>query len=66
MRKITKIAAIVSVAGMLQLGGCSWDSFTKNVWRGFGYSVGGLPASFVNGLIGDLLGNLGINLGTAN
>lgn len=67
MRKITKIAAIVSVAGMLQLGGCSFDSFSRNVWRGFGYSIGGLPASFVTGLISDLLGGLGIDLdGNAN
>lgn len=66
VRKFTKIAAIVSVAGLLQLGGCSFDSFSRNVWRGFGYSIGGLPASLVTGLVSDLLGALGINIGNAN
>lgn len=64
--RFTKIAAIVSLAGLLQLGGCSWDSFIKNVWRGFGYSIGGLPAGFVTDAITGVIGGIGDIFGGNN
>lgn len=66
VRKSKKFAVIAVLSGamLFQLGGCGLDSFTRNVWRGFGYSIGGLPASFVTGFLTDLLASLGIG-GTA-
>ncbi len=38
----------LSTAGCLfQLGGCSLDSFAKNIWTGFGLAIGGAPAQII-------------------
>ena len=45
-RKLSKFAA-VCVLGTLLGGGCSINGLARNVWAGFGYAIGGLPAQFV-------------------
>lgn len=47
-RFMFKLAALVVAGGtLMQLGGCSLNSLLRNVWTGFGYGIGGLPADLV-------------------
>lgn len=45
-RKLSKFAAVCLLGTMLQ-GGCSFNGLARNVWAGFGYAIGGIPAQFV-------------------
>jgi len=45
-RKLSKLAA-VCVLGTILGSGCSFNGLARNIWAGFGYAIGGLPAQFV-------------------
>ena len=49
-RKLSKLAAVCILGTMLN-GGCSIEGLLKNMWAGFGYSLGGLPAQYLIDLI---------------
>lgn len=48
-----KMIALVIVSGTVLQGGCFFNSLARNVWRGFGYSLGGIPAGIVVDLVID-------------
>ncbi len=50
LRTKKKALALLATGGMLLGSGCSFDSLLTNVWKGFGYSLGGLPADLVTQL----------------
>ncbi|RJP37237.1 MAG: hypothetical protein C4547_05820 [Phycisphaerales bacterium] len=45
-----KALVLLATGGMLLGGGCSLDGLLRNVWTGFGYSIGALPAQVVTDL----------------
>lgn len=47
MRKI-KFAMLVAVTGGALFGsGCSLNGLLKNIWDGFGYGLGAIPANII-------------------
>ena len=58
-KRLISLTLLVSF-GNLFVGGCMWGSLGRNVWRGFGESIGALPANFVTGAITDVLTTAGI------
>ncbi len=60
MRKRLITLTLLASFSSLFASGCMWNSFTRNVWRGFGYSVGALPANLVTTAITDALVAAGI------
>lgn len=47
-RKLSRFSAIcvLSLCAVLS-SGCSINGLWRNIWSGFGYSLGGLPAQFL-------------------
>lgn len=56
MKGIRKGVALALLSLMCLTGtGCSLESLGMNIWKGFGYGIGGLPAGIVNNFLSDLL-----------
>jgi len=60
MRKRLISLTLLASFSSLFANGCMWSSLQRNVWRGFGESIGALPASFVTTAITDALVTAGI------
>jgi len=61
MRKhhVRKAVTLAAAGGLLMGAGCSFSGLAANVWKGFGYSLGGIPAQIVTDLfIADLVDNI--------
>jgi hypothetical protein len=61
MRKqLKKAAVLLALSGgvLFQVGSC--DSLFRNIWRGFGYGLGALPADVINSFITGFLIDSGI------
>jgi hypothetical protein len=54
-KRMIGLVMLASFATVLSSGGC-FDSLQKNVWRGFGYSLGAFPANFITNYFATLLG----------
>ena len=62
MRKFALVTALVAVCGLASTG-CTLNSLFSNIWKGFGYGIGGIPT----GIIADALSTaLGIDLSQNN
>lgn len=51
MRKFSKLAALTLTGGLVLGSGCSFGGLTNNIWKGFGYALGGIPANIVSDLV---------------
>jgi hypothetical protein len=47
------VAALIPVVGCG--GGASFNTLATNVWKGFGYALGGIPAQIVADLISGVI-----------
>lgn len=47
LNKFSKLAALTLTGGLVLSGGCGFSGLLGNVWKGFGYSLGGIPANIV-------------------
>lgn len=51
MNKFSKLAALALTGGLVLSGGCSFGGLANNVWKGFGYSLGGIPANILSDFV---------------
>lgn len=51
LNKFSKLAALTLAGGLVLGSGCSLNGLLRNVWVGFGYSLGSIPADIVGGWI---------------
>ncbi len=51
MRKFSKLAALTLTGGLVLGGGCTFSGLTNNIWKGFGYSLGGIPANILSDFV---------------
>jgi hypothetical protein len=58
-KRLIGLTLLVSFSNLF-VGGCMFNSLQRNVWRGFGYSIGALPANIVTSAITDVLTTAGI------
>jgi hypothetical protein len=45
------VLAMLASCTVLQFGGCSFDKLGRNIWIGFGESLGSIPAGIVTELV---------------
>lgn len=55
---VAKFMMLGVVGGMMFSSGCN---LTRNIWRGFGESLGGIPANIVVSLVDNLVDIPGVN-----
>lgn len=56
IKKFSKLAAMALTGGLVLGSGCSFNGLARNVWAGFGYALGGIPADLVTNLfLADLI-----------
>jgi hypothetical protein len=61
--KKVKFGALLALASctVLQFGGCGMDKLGRNIWIGFGESLGSIPAGIVTELVvAPLLDSIGL------
>jgi hypothetical protein len=57
MRKMKMAMLAVVISGGMLFGGCgSLSSLPGNIWKGFGYGLGAIPANIVGTWIATVLG----------
>jgi hypothetical protein len=59
-KKTVRWFGVAALGGMLLQGGCSLQGLTRNIWVGFGQSIGSVPAgilvdAYVTPLLNDLI-----------
>jgi hypothetical protein len=52
---------MLGVGAAMFASGCGWNGLTNNIWKGFGYSLGGIPANIVVTLVDDFIDIPGVN-----